>query len=114
MTWLYNGSVRPFGVFILIGPKVSFAATFGPTEGKGGNGYAILGSPGVQWRVLRRTAFSRRGRPVADLRRDAHRQSVARLLLFARGLRRPFRHRTYRLLAAVDTDCRAYHRCRRL
>src|SRR5512146_1108982 len=26
----------PFGVFIRIGPKVSFAATFGPTEGKRG------------------------------------------------------------------------------
>src|SRR5215510_614459 len=112
MTWLYSGSVRPFGVFIRIGPKVSFAATFGPTEGKGGNGYPILDSPGVQWRVLRRTAVSRRGRPVADLRRDADRQSFARLLLLARRLRCPFRHRTYWLLAAGNTNCHTHNRYR--
>jgi hypothetical protein len=32
----YTNGVRPFGVFIRIGPKVSFAATFGPTEGPRG------------------------------------------------------------------------------
>ena len=53
-------------------------------------------------------------RPVADLRRHAHRQSLARLLFLARRLRRAVGDRGDRLLGAVDAGCRAHHRRRRL
>src|SRR5437016_5132475 len=46
-----------------------------------GNEYAVLADPGLQRHLIWRPAVPRRQRPLADFRRDADRQSRARLLL---------------------------------
>ena len=74
------------------------------------NEYAILADPDLQRHFLRRPAVSAGQRPVADFRRDAHRQSFAWLLLPARRLCRALGDLDDRLLAAGAAGRGARHR----
>src|SRR5580704_12923551 len=82
-------------------------------EGDRGRGCAVLADTGLQRHFLRRAVVPGGERAVADFRRHAHRQPVARLVFPARRLCRLVGDLDHRLLAVGDPGCRRHRRADR-